>query len=67
MLVKRLQILIIAFEVFRKRGVWGAAAPQPPEAEKAGGLGGGSHPQPPEAEKGRGLGAAATPAAGGRK
>ena len=34
-----------------KQGVWGAAAPQPPEAENRQGIwGGGSHPQPPEAQ-----------------
>jgi len=41
----------ITIMIERRQGVWGAAAPQPPEAEKrAAGLGGGSYPQPPEAQ-----------------
>jgi len=50
------------YSIEGKQGVWGAAAPQPPEAENRQGVWGAAATQPPEAENRQGVwGAAATP------
>src|SRR5579863_7392645 len=50
-------ISIIGFKVLRGQGVWGAAAPQPPEAEKRQGVwGAAATPSRRRQKKGRGSG-----------